>query len=172
MSLVTYNGKLLLTNGKLTTGPAAAACCCGGGCDDLPATMYLVASRGYTFTVDCETCDEGTFPKMFLDCTYGTPQTATATLAEAETVAGLTGDRLWYGESQDWCSVTFDGLWHYHRETTAYAVVCDNETGLTLYVQVGSGAWIGVCNQLGFELPLVCNSWDGSHGHFDATVSE
>lgn len=28
MSLVTWQGKLLLTNGKLTLGPASAACCC------------------------------------------------------------------------------------------------------------------------------------------------
>lgn len=45
MSLVTWNGHLLLSpGGSLVSGPASATCCCEGGpgcCDHLPATMYL-----------------------------------------------------------------------------------------------------------------------------------
>ena len=41
MSLVTWQGKLLLTNGKLTLGPAAAACCCvESACDSCCGDAY------------------------------------------------------------------------------------------------------------------------------------
>ena len=54
MSLVTWQGKLLLTNGKLTLGPAAAACCCEGTpcCPNEPTGPLLL-----TFTSDCADID-------------------------------------------------------------------------------------------------------------------
>ena len=47
MSLVTWQGKLLLTNGKLTLGPAAAACCCetpSTGCQEITGDLTCIVN--------------------------------------------------------------------------------------------------------------------------------
>ena len=53
--LLTWGGRLLLTNGMLTLGPAADECCCVGGepcCPDEPETSLLL-----TFTSECADVD-------------------------------------------------------------------------------------------------------------------
>jgi len=52
MSLVTWNGKLLLTNGKLTIGPADPICCCVG-----EGVLCLQLTGNLTMTVDAPGCD-------------------------------------------------------------------------------------------------------------------
>ena len=58
MSLVTWNGKLLLSpNGRLTTGPAGDACCCvedTGCCGRLqPGPTSEVGAEYYPLTLHC-----------------------------------------------------------------------------------------------------------------------
>lgn len=57
MSLVTWQGKLLLTNGKLTIGPAAAECCCTETPTDCP-TPEEIPSFWIQFTLPaaCSSC--------------------------------------------------------------------------------------------------------------------
>lgn len=77
MSLVTWNGKLLLTNGKLTLGPAADECCCVGteGCEAVPDDLELqIDYCGHTWTfpmVKSSDYEWTTACKSWTDCRGG-----------------------------------------------------------------------------------------------------
>jgi len=99
MSLVTWKGKLLLTNGKLTLGPAAPACCCE---EPPPPTGCQEITGDLTCVVNAPGCDFDQQEITLIDRSLGL------------------GDNWWSGE---------DAIWLAECLSVVLELTCDGETG-------------------------------------------